>query len=221
MFNAVIFDFDGVIADTMNDNFKAWEYAFSKYNVRIEKQEYFLLEGMGPKSIANYFIEKSNIDKLLTQVIILEKEKFYKNNNQFKIYPEIYSIFDLLEQNRILIGIVTGASKERLTATLDKKLLNRTSVLVTSNDVVKTKPDPEPYLTAIKKLKFSSSECLVIENAILGIKSAKAAGCICFAIGTTMNKNLLKEADKYFDNHKYLFEYFNSLFYKKSIDEKN
>jgi hypothetical protein len=52
---------------------------------------------MGPKSIANYFIEKSNIDKLLTQVIILEKEKFYKNNNQFKIYPEIYSIFDLLE----------------------------------------------------------------------------------------------------------------------------
>jgi len=215
MYNAVIFDFDGVIADTMNDNFKAWEYAFSKYNVQIEKQEYFLLEGMGPKSIANYFIEKSNIDKLLTQVIILEKEKFYKNNNQFKIYPEIYSIFDLLEQNRILIGIVTGASKERLIATLDKKLLNQTTVLVTSNDVVKTKPDPEPYLTAIKKLKLSSSECLVIENAILGIKSAKSTGCVCFAIGTTMKKDLLKEADKYLGTHKNLYEYFNSLFFKK------
>ena len=62
MFKAVIFDFDGVIADTMNDNFKAWEYAFLKYNVRIEKLAYFLLEGMGPKSIANHFININKID---------------------------------------------------------------------------------------------------------------------------------------------------------------
>ena len=43
MFKAVIFDFDGVIADTMNDNFNAWEYSFLKYNVKIEKKDYFIL----------------------------------------------------------------------------------------------------------------------------------------------------------------------------------
>ena len=61
MIRAVIFDFDGVIADTMNDNFKAWQYAFLKYNIQIEKKAYFLLEGMGPTSIANYFLDKNSV----------------------------------------------------------------------------------------------------------------------------------------------------------------
>ena len=43
MIKAVFFDFDGVIADTMNDNFKAWEYAFLKYNVRIKKLAFLLI----------------------------------------------------------------------------------------------------------------------------------------------------------------------------------
>ncbi len=212
MYKAVIFDFDGVIADTMNDNFKAWEYAFLKYNIRIEKQAYFLLEGMGPKSIANHFIFKYNIDKTLIQEIIIEKENFYKNNNKFKIYPEIYSIFNFLVENKILIAIVTGASKERLISTLDKKLTDQTSVLITSDDVVKTKPDPEPYLTAIDKLNFSSNDCLVIENAILGIKSAKAAGCICYSISTTLHEKYLLESDICFKSHSTLFEYLFKLF---------
>ena len=98
-----MFDFDGVVADTMFDNFKAWEDAFLKYKVQIEKHSYFLLEGMGPMSIANHFIEKNSIDKALLPGIILEKENFYKKNNHFKIYPEIYLIFNfLVQKNRII-----------------------------------------------------------------------------------------------------------------------
>jgi beta-phosphoglucomutase len=207
MIRAVIFDFDGVIADTMNDNFKAWEYAFLKYNVRIEKLAYFLLEGMGPKSIANHFININKIDIELLEEIILEKENFYNKNNQFKVYSEIYSIFNFLEEKKILIGIVTGASKERFFSSLDKNLIDKTSVIITSNDVVQTKPDPEPYLKAIDKLNFSSTECLVIENAILGIKSAKAAGCICFTIETTLSKASLSASDKCFKTHGLLYEF--------------
>lgn len=214
MYKAVIFDFDGVIADTMNDNFKAWEYAFLKYNIRIEKQAYFLLEGMGPKSIANHFIDRNNLDKKLLSKIIIEKEKFYKKNNQFKIYTEIYSIFNFLVERNILIGIVTGASKERLISTLDKKLISQTSVLITSDDVIKTKPDPEPYLVAIDKLSFSSTDCLVIENAILGIKSAKSAGCTCYAIATTVSEEYLLESDISFKSHTSLVQYLFKLFEK-------
>ena len=211
MFKAVIFDFDGVIADTMNDNFKAWEYAFSKHNILIEKRDYFLLEGRGPKSIANHFIHKNNIDNDLSSQIILEKEQYYIENNQFRVYPEIFSIFDFLKNNNILIGIVTGASRERIFGTLDKNILDKTTVLITSNDVVHTKPSPEPYLNAMNKLKLSSDECLVIENAILGIKSAKAAGCICYSITTTLEKEFLTESDICFSNHKLLLKYLINL----------
>jgi beta-phosphoglucomutase len=214
MFKAVIFDFDGVIADTMNDNFNAWEYSFLKYNVKIEKKDYFILEGMGPKSIANNFIDRNNLDKKLLSKIILEKEKFYKKNNQFKVYTEIYSIFNFLIEKNILIGIVTGASKERLISTLDKKLIAQTSVLITSDDVIKTKPDPEPYLVAIDKLNLSSTNCLVIENAILGIKSAKSAGCTCYAISTTLSEEYLLESDISFKSHSGLVQYLFKLFEK-------
>ena len=212
MIKAVIFDFDGVIADTMNDNFKAWEYAFLKYNVRIKKLAYFLLEGMGPKSIANHFININKIDIELLEEIILEKENFYNKNNQFKVYPEIYSIFNFLEEKKILIGIVTGASKERFFSTLDKNLIDKTSVIITSNDVVQTKPDPEPYLKAINKLNLSSVQCLVIENAILGIKSAKAAGCICYSISTTLDEEYLFESDISFKSHYSLITYLKKHF---------
>lgn len=212
MFKAVIFDFDGVIADTMNDNFKAWEYAFSKQNILIEKQDYFLLEGMGPKTIAKHFLFKNNIDNELSKKIILEKENYYLKNNQFKVYPEIYSIFNFLEKNKISIGIATGASKSRIMGTLDKKILDQISVLITSNDVVKTKPDPEPYLRAVNKLNLTPSECLVVENAVLGIKSAKTAGCICYSVSTTLEKEFLTESDICFPSHSLLLKKLMNLF---------
>ena len=207
MIRAVIFDFDGVIADTMNDNFIAWQYAFLKYNIQIEKKAYFLLEGMGPTSIANYFLDENSVDNTLSTEIVLQKEQYYKKHNKFKVYSEIYTIFDHLEKNKILIGIVTGASRERIIGTLEKNLLDKTSILITSNDVVKTKPDPEPYQKAIDILNLSSNECLVIENAILGIKSAKAAGCMCFAIETTLDCKSLINSDMCFKDHANLMNY--------------
>lgn len=216
MFRAVIFDFDGVVADTMNDNYLAWRYAFSNHNILIEKKDYFLLEGMGPKSIANHFLSENGIDKELSKNIIFEKEQYYLKHNKFKIYPEIRLIFDLLTKNKVEIAIVTGASRERISNTLEESIIQQTSVIITSNDVLNTKPHPEPYLLAIKNLKIESQECLVIENAILGIKSAKAAECLCFAIETTLDKTSLNEADNCFRNHSQLLTFFKNNYFKNS-----
>ena len=207
MIKAIIFDFDGVIADTMNDNFIAWEHAFLKYNIKIEKNDYFILEGMGTKSIANHFLETKNIDKSIAENIVFEKEEYYKNNNNIRTYPEIFEIFEIIKNKNLQIGIVTGASKSRINQTLNSELLKQVSVLITSDDIINTKPDPEPYLTAIKYLNLQACDCIVIENAILGIISAKAAGCLCFAIETTLDSEKLKKADMCFKNHVTLLEY--------------
>ena len=58
MIRAVIFDFDGVLADTMFDNCKAWQEAFALYGFQMDAIEYYRLEGMGRFQIAEYFIEK-------------------------------------------------------------------------------------------------------------------------------------------------------------------
>jgi len=209
---AVIFDFDGVIGDTMQDNCKAWKLAFDHFNFSMKDEEYYQLEGMGRFQIAEHFIETYQLDRNIKNEVVELKELSYKNNNNFKIYDKVFAIFELLHSKNIKTAIVTGASRDRISEHLDASLNKQLTALVTADDVKHTKPHPEPYLKAIEKLETKSKNCLVIENAIFGIQSAKSAGCMCFALETTLNKTFLKEADEVFANHNQLLVKFISLF---------
>ena len=204
----VIFDFDGVIGDTMHDNYKAWKKVFAEYNVAIDEQEFFLMEGMRRSEIATFFIEKNKLDKSDVNTVVDKKELYYKQDNHFRIYDEVPAIFTLLKNKHIKTGLVTGAGRERLEATLDDEWMSFFDVIITSDEVKNGKPHPEPYLKAIKKLKCNPANTLVVENAKHGIRSAKAAGCQCIAVETTLSKKHLTEADEIFSNHQEILNYF-------------
>jgi beta-phosphoglucomutase-like phosphatase (HAD superfamily) len=67
--------------------------------------------------------------------------------------------------------------------------------IITSEEAVNSKPHPEPYLKASSGLKIAPKECLVIENAPLGIEAAKSAGMKVVAITSTLAREKLKSAD--------------------------
>lgn len=203
MIKAVVFDFDGVIGDTMSDNCRAWKEAFAPY-AQITDIDYYVLEGMGRFQIAEYLVKQYNLNRDIEPLLVEAKEANYSMNNSFRIFEGVFEIFDQLAKKNIKMAIATGASRSRLDATLDSHLLHQLSTTITADDVSQHKPHPEPYLKAVNKLNISPDECLVIENAILGIASAKAAGCICYAIETTLGKEYLAKADAIFDNHQAL-----------------
>jgi HAD superfamily hydrolase (TIGR01549 family) len=212
MIRAVIFDFDGVLADTMFDNCKAWQEAFTLYGFQMDDIEYYRLEGMGRFQIADYFIEKYLLEPSIKKNLVEAKEMNYKKNNSFKYYDCVFEIFSFLNKKGISTAIVTGASKTRIQEHLNENISQYLKVLVTADDVLHTKPNPEPYLTAAAMLGINPNECLVIENAILGIDSAKSAGCHCFALETTLSAVDLTEADEIFDSHKKLYKKLITLF---------
>ena len=212
MTEAVIFDFDGVVGDTMADNCTAWQQAFKAYDLSVNATEYYKLEGMGRYQIAEYFIDKYGLDPAIKEAIVIAKELYYKNNNTFKIFDGIAEIFSLLKNNGVPIAVVTGASRARISEHFEERYTAQLSALITADDVVNTKPDPEPYLKAIARLNVSSANCIVVENAILGIRSAKAAGCKCFALETTLPKEELILADEVFANHRDLLSRLQQLF---------
>lgn len=207
MIEAVIFDFDGVIADTMKDNYLAWELAFESQGVHIGPKEYFLLEGMGRYDIARFFIKKYKLDPAILETVVSQKEMNYEQHNSFKIYPEIPPLLEFLQSNSIKTAIVTGASRNRMKQTLPANIAAQLTAVVTADDVTYSKPHPSPYLQAIEMLEIPAAQCYVIENAPMGITSAKAAGCHCLAVATTLNINYLQEADSIFLNHKGIYEY--------------
>lgn len=194
---AVLLDYDGVLTDTPEDNFNGWKHAFKIHaNINISSEDYFLIEGARPEKIAQIIGEKYGIKRNLYKRIIITKEIFYQENNNFSLYPGIWDLLLLLRNNKILMALVSGSSRGRLYKTTPDKIINQFKCIITADDITCGKPDPDPYLLALAKLDVDPQDALVIENAPLGIESAKSAGIYCIAVGSTLGKKFLTEADE-------------------------
>lgn len=192
---AVLFDFDGVLAKTMEDNYFAWKHSFETIGGNITKEDYMPLEGAILSEIVKKISKKYNLKIADIDEMVAKKEKYFKENHSFSFYPGVLEFIDELKSRNIKIAIVTAALKNRLFSTTPNDFLEKFDSIITGNDYEKGKPNPEPYLTAVKKLNILPENCAVIENAPLGIQSAKSGGIYCIAICSTLNKSYLGEAN--------------------------
>ena len=194
-YKAVLFDYDGVVANTMEDNYTAWQFAFSKHNIQLERFKYFLMEGMTPRAVAETNLAEHGLGPDLAGEVVRTKEQFYLLHHSFAFHEGIEALVNELKARGCFIGLVSGASRARLLNSGISDLLERFDVIVTSDQVIHGKPDPEPYRLAAEQLRLTSAQCLVIENAPLGISSAKSAAMDCIAVCTTLGREYLREAD--------------------------
>lgn len=190
----ILFDFDGVLADTMDDNYEAWRKAFKEFDIDITKQNYFILEGRKLIEVAEMLGLKHGMLPENYQKVVDLKNKFYLELHSFKFYPGVTELIERLK-NKIKICIVSASPRHKLEKTVPKEFLDKFDAVISGDDTGKGKPCPDPYLEGCKKLSLLPCECIVVENAPLGITSAKSAGIFCVAITSTLDKEFLKEAD--------------------------
>ena len=210
---ACLFDFDGVLADTMEMNFIAWKNTFNEKGIKITREDYFYLEGAPLQEIVEIISKKYKLENVNFEEIINRKEEYFKRNYNFSFYPGVVEFIASLKKSGILIAIVSAARRNRLINTTPKDFLEKFDCIVTGDELKKGKPNPDPYLKAMEKLNVNSEECIVIENAPLGIKSAKKAKIYCIGICSTMGKEHLYEADEIITN----FQDLNSVEKIKSL----
>ncbi len=117
-----------------------------------------------------------------------------------------------LPEKQMPSRVVSGSDRAVVMELLLRFFPNTFDAVVTGNDVKEGKPSPEPYLKAIGMLKLEKDECIVIENAPLGVESATRAGLFCIGIPTYVEAQRLKEADVVIGNHEMLKEYIARLF---------
>ncbi|MFQ5736964.1 MAG: HAD family hydrolase [Thermodesulfobacteriota bacterium] len=193
-FSGVLFDFDGVLGRTMEDNYRAWAHAFSSRGIRFVKEDYFLIEGFSARRVAEHFAGGAREGHLIESLVSL-KEEFYRNNCVFSLYEGVEEIVDGLRGKGYRLGLVSGANFARLSRSVGKAFLDSFDTVVTADRVDRCKPHPEPYLKAASALGFAPAECVVVENAPMGIEAAKSAGMRCIAISSTLDSRYLGEAD--------------------------
>ncbi|OGP24087.1 MAG: hypothetical protein A2X93_04475 [Deltaproteobacteria bacterium GWC2_56_8] len=195
---AVLFDFDGVLGRTMEDNYRAWVHAFSTRGLPFEREPYFLIEGFNSRRVAEHFLGDSAVDDGLIDELIGLKETHYAENATFSLYDGVEDLIRRLKACGLKLALVSGASSKRLEASVKGGFLSFFDAVITGDRVINCKPHPEPYLTAAKALVCAPAECAAVENAPMGIKSAKGAGMYCVAITSTLPEDALALADRTF-----------------------
>ena len=197
---------DGVITNTMPDHFKAWKAVLEPYGVQVTHYDVYSREGQrGINSIKEFFCEKKKVcTPQIIQELLHQKEQLFKKIVKRRFIPVARRFIKWLHQNHFKLALVTGTSRHELPRTLPDYIYKLFDVVVTGSDVTNGKPDPEPFLLALNKLKIKAQDAVVIENAPFGIRAAKAAGIKCLAIATSLREKFLKEADYIFSDMKTL-----------------
>jgi len=197
-FKAIIFDMDGVIVDSMPYHFLAWYEALRPWGVRVSCMDVYLKEGERWDKTLTSLLNDERIQpsKATLKKIFLVRQKIFKKYFKRFIFKGAKGFLQCLKRKGYLLGLVTGTPENEINKILPGGIKNLFDIIIPGNDVKHGKPHPEPYLKACSGLRLKPSECAVIENAPLGIKSAKAAGMFCIALTTSLPAPYLKGADR-------------------------
>ncbi len=198
--DAVIFDMDGVLIDSMPLHAQAWLDVLAEEGIIIRREDVYEREGEAGSASLSYFFKINDLDPTpeRMQALLRRKESLYKQNAVPQPFPGVVEFLASLKKAGKRMAIVTGTARHELEATLPKEILAFFEATVTGDEVKRGKPDPEPYLTALKKLGVTATKSLVIENAPLGVRAAREAGICCFAVETSMQCPRLVGAERCF-----------------------
>jgi HAD superfamily hydrolase (TIGR01509 family) len=209
MLKAIILDFNGVIVNDEPLHFMAMRDVVSEFGVILTGQEYWsrylpLDDESCLKAICDHHLVKlSNMQK---ERALLRKAERYMEliGDQYPLHPGAVE-FVRAAAARYPLALASGARRDEIERTLNAaNLADCFKVIVAAEDFSLGKPHPESFLLALNLLNRSLNrnssilpgECLVIEDAIAGVKGAQAAGMKCLAVSTSYPCEKLHDADR-------------------------
>jgi len=215
---AVIFDMDGVIINGMPYHARAWEETFRSVGLHITPEEVYEREGEAGSAAVAHFLKQRGVDASLSEVeaLIQKKEARFKEIAQVEVFAGVPEFLNELLARDKRLALVTGTARHELEIILPHDIKEKFEIIVTGDAVEKGKPHPEPYLRALAALQLDSEQAIVIENAPLGIQSARAAGLRCLAVETSLTCERLTGADQCFPDITTLADF---LLYNYNIEK--
>lgn len=208
---AVLFDMDGVVLDSMPWHVKAWQEAFREFGLVVPEEALYLHEGAIEAETSRKIFEDQGVsptEELFRKVLRRQRELFRQKYWPFvKPFPEIPDLLSDLRREGRRLALVTSSHREILEEILPHSLRELFHFILTGDQVRRRKPHPEPYLLACERLSAPRETTLAVENAPAGIKSAKGAGLFCVALTTTLPPKHLKEADLILSSHRDLYRF--------------
>ena len=196
--SGIIFDMDGVLCDSEPFIASAAVEMFRQtYGLTVTREDFAPFVGAGEDRFIGGVAEKYGVrltmprDKLRTYAIYLQHIK-----GHLQPLPGAISFLQAVKGRGLKLALATSADRIKMDGNLAQIGVpaNTFDAVVTGDDVERKKPDPQIFLLAASRLKLPPAECLVIEDAVNGVRAGKAAGCRCLGIMTSFGEPTLREA---------------------------
>lgn len=218
--DAVIFDFDGTVVDSEPNYYEADRLLMAEYGIHFTfdmKKEFI---GGGNKKMMEELNQRYNLS-VTVEDMVKQKNRLYLNIalKNTPIYPEMLQFIKMLVREGIPIALASGTSSSVLNRLVYHLGLNQYfDAVISSDEIGKSKPEPDIFLEAAKKIHSAPKNCLVVEDSAFGIEAGLRAGMQVMAIPYIIDEPL----NEIFFKSDILFQHGQSEFSaKKAMDWVN
>jgi HAD superfamily hydrolase (TIGR01509 family) len=190
----ILFDLDGVLIDSEPlHEFTLLELS-DRFGRRFGQDEVMQFKGLPELSVA-HAIQKSFPDLAMTvdEIIRLRLELLRSNFHRVEMIEGALEFVQKAKAARFRLGLTTSAARSMQQLACETfALTSYFDTVITGEDIERGKPDPQPYERTAANLALRPDECMVVEDAVNGVKSGKAAGCFVIGLTTSFPAQALK-----------------------------
>jgi len=177
-FDAVLFDFDGTLVDTMPIHFEAYRRVFAEMSLDLTHHDFYSnIGGTGMETIPR-FLRGRPAPWPTTDIHRRKKERLLVLLDEIELQPLPTAYLLPLLNGRVPMAVATSGARIGVDKMLDRLAWRRYfAAVVTAEDVARGKPAPDLFATAASRLGIAPAACLAFEDTDDGIAAARAAGC--------------------------------------------
>jgi len=202
--SGILWDLDGVLVDTGQFHYQSWMDTMPRYGIPFDWDTFLKTFGMNNAGILTLLLGKQPEPALIQEISDL-KELNFRNaiKGRAKLLPGVQVYLDYFHREGIPQAVASSAPLANITFLIDELGIAAYFAAAVSAFELPgkpSKPDPGVFLEAARQIDASPVDCLVVEDALVGIQAARNAGMKCLAVATTHPADHLEGADMVLEN---------------------
>jgi len=193
---AVLWDLDGVLVDSAPFHFQAWRELLASQGRELSEADFRRTFGLRNDTILRDLV--GNLPPAEVERLAARKEELFRQAARGNIaaLPGALALLRLLRERGLKLALVSSTPRANIDLILGALGVETAfDVILGEEDATRGKPDPEGYLLAAERLGVSPGECVVIEDAPVGVEAAKRGGMRCVGVYRDRPRKALAKAD--------------------------
>ena len=196
MIQALIFDFDGLILDTEQSEFQAWQEVYAEHSVHLPLEQWALCIGGAAELFDPYAYLESLVGRPVQreEIAVKRRRRHLELLAKQSVLPGVIDYLNDAKRLGLKLGVASSSSRNWVVGHLSQLgLLTYFDYIRCGDEVVRKKPDPELYLAVLAALGVSANQAIVLEDSPNGILAARRANIFCVAIPNPLTSQLSLE----------------------------